>query len=136
GHWNLNPYVSRIWADDGEPHPGPLSTCYQDTSWEAPTFWIPMLPNGACGGRPGYPSGGKPADYPIDMNTGISRYMASMQVMPTVQQCDPTRLQAMSAGGMLVVMMDGSVRTVSPSVSATTLALAIVPTDGFPLGSD
>ena len=46
------------------------------------------------------------------------------------------KMQAMSPGGMLVVMMDGSVRSVSTSISTATLARAIVPNDGLPLGDD
>jgi hypothetical protein len=141
--WNSYRYVSRIWAEDGEPLSGPISTCYQDTSHEAPTYWIPMLPNSACGGnRRGYPNmARRPLDYPIETRpglatTGLSRYMTAIQVTPTVAECDPTRLQAMTAGGMLVVLMDGSVRSVNPSISTHTLARAFVPDDGQPLGTD
>jgi hypothetical protein len=132
--WNSYVYVSRIWAEDGEPLSGPISMHYQNTSFEAPTYWI-HIP----GGYPNMAS--RPADYPIDVNKasatyGQSRYMTAIQVMPTIQECDPTRLQAMSAGGMLVVMMDGSVRSVNPNVSTHTLARALVPHDGVVLGSD
>jgi hypothetical protein len=37
---------------------------------------------------------------------------------------------------MLVVMVDGSVRTVAQNVTVNTLAKAVVPNDRFPLGSD
>ena len=42
----------------------------------------------------------------------------------------------MSQSGMLVGLMDGSVRNVSPAVSVHTLAKAIVRDDGFPLPED
>jgi hypothetical protein len=77
-----------------------------------------------------------PFDYPINPATGVSRYMTAMQVMPPVNNCDPTRLQAMSAGGMLTLMVDGHARSVSPSVSINTLAKAFAPNDGFALPSD
>jgi hypothetical protein len=87
--------------------------------------------------RPGYPNmSSKPADYPINPATGNSSYMTPIQAMPTLPQCDPTRLQAMTPGGMLVVLMDGSVRSVSTGTSTRTLAQAIVPGDGFVLGND
>ena len=144
--WNSYIYVSRIWGEDGEPLSGPISTCYQNTSWEAPTFWMDV-PNSPCQTGHGYhPGGGKPPpkDYPINLSNatvngvppGGSFYMKAIQATPTQQQCDPTRLQAMSPGGMLVVMMDGSVRSVSTSMSTATLARAIVPNDGLPLGDD
>jgi hypothetical protein len=62
--------------------------------------------------------------------------MQVIQQTPTRVQCDPTRLQAATDGGMMVVMMDGSVRLVHSSVSTTTLVRAFVPNDGLVLGSD
>jgi prepilin-type N-terminal cleavage/methylation domain-containing protein len=50
--------------------------------------------------------------------------------------CNPCLLQAMSAGGILVSMGDGSSRSVSPSISLTTWQSAIMPADGTILGSD
>jgi hypothetical protein len=83
-----------------------------------------------------YPDPGRPpADYPMDLN-GNSRYMTPIQLTPAPKQCDPTRLQAMNPGGMLAVMMDGSVRVVATGTSTNTLARAVVPNDGFVLGSD
>jgi prepilin-type N-terminal cleavage/methylation domain-containing protein len=134
--WNET-YVSRIWADDGEPLSGPVSNYYQRTSWEAPTYWIDYPNPGNPNTGRGFPNRQQPpADYPINRATGTSLYMLPMQMTPTVQQCDATRLQAMTAGGMLVVMMDGSGRIVTTGVSTDTLARAFVPDDGFPLGSD
>jgi len=48
----------------------------------------------------------------------------------------PDRFSAFSAGGLIVLLMDGSARTVSPTVSATTWANAIQPDDGQVLGPD
>jgi hypothetical protein len=62
--------------------------------------------------------------------------MTAIQSRPTIVQCEPSRLQAMSAGGMLVGLMDGSVRSVSASTNVDTLAKAVVPDDGFPLSGD
>jgi hypothetical protein len=62
--------------------------------------------------------------------------MTAIQNKPTIAQCEPSRLQAMSAGGMLAGMMDGSVRMVSASTSVDTLARAVVPDDGLVLGND
>jgi hypothetical protein len=134
GDWNSYSYVSRIWAEDGEPLPGPVSQNYQVTSWEAPTFWIKT--GSGQGGYDPYPSAAsRQAGYPINA-AGTSTFLSPIQVKPTIQQCDPTGLQAMSGGGMLVVMMDGSVRTVNGNISNASLVRAIVPDDGFSMGND
>jgi prepilin-type N-terminal cleavage/methylation domain-containing protein len=137
GDWNSNIYASHIWAEDG-PIPGPIAEKYIPANndqwirhWLGPVWWITL--------KGGYdPAGGapKPFDYPINPTTGASKYMTAIQSHPTIAQCEPSRLQAMSAGGMMVGMMDGSVRTVSASISVDTLARAVVPDDGFVLGND
>jgi prepilin-type N-terminal cleavage/methylation domain-containing protein len=131
GDWNSNIYASHIWAEDG-PIPGPIAEKYIPGNndqwirhWLGPVWWMTLK----GGGDP------PPPDYPIDLN-GHSNYITAIQAKPTIQQCDPSRLQAMSPGGMLVVLFDGSVRSVSAGISLDTLARAIVPNDGFPLGSD
>jgi len=58
------------------------------------------------------------------------------QMSPTVANCNDRDLQAMDAGGCLVSMLDGSVRTVNSSVSGTTWYAAMWPKDGMVLGSD
>jgi hypothetical protein len=135
GDWNSYVYVSHIWAEDGEPLPGPVSQKYQVTCWEAPTFWISTgSPNSGFDPYPSAASTG--AGYPINLGTGTTGFLAPIQMRPTIQQCSPTGLQAMSPGGMLVVLVDGSVRSVNTSVSVNTLAKAILADDGFTLGSD
>jgi prepilin-type N-terminal cleavage/methylation domain-containing protein len=137
GNWNTYQYASRIWGEDSDGScfacPGPVTEYYGNNgAWESPAWWMRLQGTGATYDDPSRP----PADYPIDRTTGLSRYMTAIQVMPPVGNCDPTRLTAMSAGGMLVLMMDGSCRNVSPSVSTQTLAKAFVPNDGIPLPSD
>ncbi|MBX9578761.1 MAG: DUF1559 domain-containing protein [Gemmataceae bacterium] len=137
GDWNSNIYASRMWAEDG-PNPGPIAQRYDEGDinvyirrWLGPVWWIAL--------KGGYDPGAgvpKPRDYPIDPATGLSVYMTAIQQKPTVQQCEPSRLQAMSPGGMLVVMMDGSVRSVNSGVSTHTLAKALVADDGLVLGGD
>ena len=137
GDWNSNIYASRMWAEDG-PNPGPIAQRYDEANydtyirrWLGPVWWIAL--------KGGYDPGAgvpKPKDYPIDPATGLSAYMTAIQNKPPINQCEPSRLQAMSPGGMLVVMMDGSVRSVNTSVSTSTLAKALVPDDGLPMGSD
>jgi hypothetical protein len=137
--WNTYRYVSHIWGEDSDGScfacPGPVTQNYGNNgAWQSPAFWMNLqLVSGAQMPDPGTP----PAGYPINPATGDSAFLPyPIQMKPTQKQCDPTALQAMSAGGMLVVMMDGSVRSITPNVTRPTLARAIVPNDGFVLGSD
>jgi prepilin-type N-terminal cleavage/methylation domain-containing protein len=134
GTWDSNIYASHMWAEDG-PIPGPIAEAhiYNDNNqwirhWLGAVWWITL--KGGYDPRTGPP---KPADYPMDA-TGHSPYMTAIQSQPTIAQCDPARLQAMSPGGMLVGMLDGSVRTVSASTNPDVLARAVIPNDGFPQG--
>jgi len=62
--------------------------------------------------------------------------LSPAQSNPSAANCNPCLLQAPSAGGILVGLGDGSVRSVSTGVSAATWGNAIQPNDGNPLGSD
>jgi prepilin-type N-terminal cleavage/methylation domain-containing protein len=61
---------------------------------------------------------------------------ATPQLVPLVANCNSSNLQALDAGGTLVVMADGSVRPVSPSITGTTWFAAMFPDDGMVLGPD
>ena len=134
--WNSNIYVSRIWAEDGAPLPGPVTQHYggndAQLAWEAPTFWIDLA---GLGSYPNFNS--PPPNYPINLATGQPwPGLTPIQAKPSIKQCNPKGLQASSSGGMLVVLMDGSVRNVSTSISLPTLARVIDPKDGLVLGND
>ena len=58
------------------------------------------------------------------------------QSVPTTTQCDFFRPQAMSAGGCVVGMCDGSIRVASTSVSEPTWRLLLSPDDGQVLPGD
>jgi prepilin-type N-terminal cleavage/methylation domain-containing protein len=132
GNWDSNVYASHIWAEDG-PIPGPIAEKYIPNNndqwirhWLGPVWWITIK-----GGYDPTP----PPGYPMDAS-GHSTYMTAIQSRPTMAQCDPSRLQAMTAGGMLAGLMDGSVRNISTSMNTDTLAKAVIPNDGFPPGPD
>jgi prepilin-type N-terminal cleavage/methylation domain-containing protein/prepilin-type processing-associated H-X9-DG protein len=63
---------------------------------------------------------------------------SKFQVQPTpfLGNCDPTRTSTPHPGGMVVGMADGSVRTLSPSMSGATWWAAVTPSGGEVLGSD
>lgn len=58
------------------------------------------------------------------------------QVQPHPKQCDPTRTSTPHSGGVQVGLVDGSVRTLSPSMSGATWWATVTPAGGELLGSD
>lgn len=54
----------------------------------------------------------------------------TFQVRPPVNECDPTVPQTPHPGGMLVAMLDGSVRTVRGGVSEAVFWAAVTPAGG------
>jgi prepilin-type N-terminal cleavage/methylation domain-containing protein len=141
GDWNSYKYVSHIWAEDSDGScfacPGPVTEFYNNAgAWQSPAWWMAIGPGGSKFGVQFPNPQSPPGDYPIDRVTGSSRYIMAIQPSPSIKECDPTRLQALSAGGMLVQMMDGSVRTIATNINLDTLARAVVPNDGFTLGTD
>jgi prepilin-type N-terminal cleavage/methylation domain-containing protein len=58
------------------------------------------------------------------------------QNKPTVANCHHYMPQAIHTAGCMVAMTDGSIRSVSPSISSTTWYYAMHPADGFVLGPD
>ena len=75
-------------------------------------------------------------------NTYSNRGLTSkFQVQPapnpaTTSSCDNTRPSSAHAGGMNVLLMDGSVRFLSPAITANTWWAACTPAGGETLGSD
>jgi prepilin-type N-terminal cleavage/methylation domain-containing protein len=58
------------------------------------------------------------------------------QVKPSPTNCDPTRAATAHAGGMLVGLVDGSVRSLAPTMSGKTWWAAVTPAGGEVLGPD
>lgn len=58
------------------------------------------------------------------------------QVGVSPNYCNQQLVQGFSAGGIMVGLFDGSVRLVAQGISSPTWTHALVPNDGFPLGSD
>jgi prepilin-type N-terminal cleavage/methylation domain-containing protein len=76
---------------------------------------------GMCGNPPTWPYYYTPANY-------LS--LPLPQIKPSINACDPSRLQSPYAGGVLVGLGDGSVRLVSSGVSSYSWNLAFNPADG------
>jgi prepilin-type N-terminal cleavage/methylation domain-containing protein len=58
------------------------------------------------------------------------------QPTPFLGNCDPTRTSTAHAGGMVVGMVDGSIRVLSPGISGDTWWAVVTPSGGEVLGSD
>lgn len=69
---------------------------------------------------------------PVDTSLNLT----SIVEVPNGTQCISTNMQARGAGTCLVGLGDGSVRSVTPDISAPTLSNALNPADGNTLGSD
>jgi prepilin-type N-terminal cleavage/methylation domain-containing protein len=133
-------YVERIWNEDGQ-NSGPCAECNQvcgklvdknagnrnvPNVRFVPAWWA-YYQNGS---QIGFPTHTKPPPgYPV-------LYIPLPQVAPPIQACNPRFVQAYNQGGIQVLMVDGSVKGVSPSVSQLTWAYAIMPDDGQVLGGD
>jgi prepilin-type N-terminal cleavage/methylation domain-containing protein len=61
---------------------------------------------------------------------------SKFQVQPSQGNCDPTRAATAHPGGIQVGLVDGSVRTLAPSLSGATWAAAVTRAGGEVLGSD
>jgi prepilin-type N-terminal cleavage/methylation domain-containing protein len=63
---------------------------------------------------------------------------SKFQVQPTpfLGNCDPTRAATAHAGGILVGLVDGSVRTLAPTMSGATWWAAVTPSGGEVLAPD
>lgn len=62
--------------------------------------------------------------------------VATFQVRPRLQDCLPELPQTPHRSGMLVAMADGSVRTYTPTMTATTYWASVTPAGGEVLGND
>jgi len=68
--------------------------------------------------------------------TTSSRPGLTFQVAPRLDECDPGLASTPHSAGILVGLVDGSVRTVSRHVSETTFWGAVTPNGGEVLGND
>jgi prepilin-type N-terminal cleavage/methylation domain-containing protein len=113
-------YVERIWGEDGQ-NSGPRAQVYNTNVFFVPAYWVPVAQDPVA------------AAYPF--RTG-DLAVSSIQVSPSKIQCDPTRLATFGASGLQTLLVDGSVRTIKPTITPLTLNRALVPDDGNVLGND
>jgi prepilin-type N-terminal cleavage/methylation domain-containing protein len=133
--WNSSTtYAERSWQEDGA-LPGPVTQFHSSgNAFCSPAYWVD--PRTSPWNASGFDAPRNiPANYPIDRITGVTGFNPP-QSAPPVRLCDPGRLQSFTAGGIQVVLMDGSVRAVTTTASPTTWVRALVPNDGLTLGND
>lgn len=68
--------------------------------------------------------------------SGSTFLVDKFQVSPQSGSCDYRRATAFTPGGCQVLLADGSVRNISPDISASTWSSACLPADGGVLGTD
>lgn len=132
-------YAERSWQEDGDGAlPGPISQYHtRQKAWTCPSYWVPGGTTGGGGGAGGFDNSNViPADYPLNKTTGLTTYFQVPQIKPSINQCDPKRLQSLTASGIQALLMDGSVRSISTNLPPEMWVRALVPNDGFVLGSD
>lgn len=77
------------------------------------------------------------ADEPLgDYLPGSPAPAVTFQARPSIAECDARLAQSPYSSGMLVALADGSVRTVTASISAATYWAAVTPSGGEVLGAD
>ena len=126
---NTKVYTERNWQEDG-PAGGPIGQFHDggNTVYALPYYWVDS--------PSGFQEGTIPANYPLDRKTGVVVYPTIVQQAPVVNNCQPRLLQTIGSGGLQVLLMDGSVRSISASASVDVWARGLVPDDGLPMPSD
>jgi prepilin-type N-terminal cleavage/methylation domain-containing protein len=125
--WARGPWVrgTSQWADGVGGN--------SDAWWDNPVFDSPnTAPNPCSGGLCGPRSD---PNFRQNWNGGVVN-PGGIQAQPIPGGCDYRRLQALHGQVMNTGLGDGSVRTVSSSISALTWKLVCSPNDGLVLSSD
>jgi prepilin-type N-terminal cleavage/methylation domain-containing protein/prepilin-type processing-associated H-X9-DG protein len=132
---NRQRYRANVWNEDGQ-NSGPIAQNYTAFAWEIPAWWVSY--KGSCNGGPNW--GGNPGKVPSIGPLPAQRYPLwyPMSFVPLPQsapnwktQCDPSRLQSLTSGGLGVLFADGSVKNVNTNITQLTWAMLIVPDDGL-----
>lgn len=76
------------------------------------------------------------SDFVFSPKFGLFDSTRTFQVVPRQGECSPFLAQTPHRSGMIVAMMDGTVRTLAPSMSHTTYWAAVSPNGGENLGPD
>jgi len=121
-------YVEHIWGEDGQ-NCNAIAQAHTAQVFFIPAYFFPI---GTSGADP------LPSNYPFDstVNPKTCAYANLPQTNPPIANCDPTRTQSLTSGGIQVLMMDGSVRAVATTIARETWWRVIIPNDGDPIPSN
>jgi prepilin-type N-terminal cleavage/methylation domain-containing protein len=126
--WSRGPATSNSpWAD-GSRSVGQAAYPEGTAWWDNPAFDTPLSDSTHYGPR-------SDPNFRQNWNGGVVN-PGGIQGNPFPNGCDFRRLQALHGSVMTAGLADGSVRTVSSSISAQTWLLVCNPSDGIPLGPD
>jgi prepilin-type N-terminal cleavage/methylation domain-containing protein len=130
GSSNTIMYLERYAVCNGQ---GPNRYAAADT--ETPSYFWPSSPSQSQAQANNWVGSTGP-NYPTGINAAPAPDAYLPQWRPADNQCQTISVQSYSAGGIQVSLGDGSVRSVTPSISATTWSYALTPADGNPLPPD
>jgi hypothetical protein len=116
-------------------------TCGNGGDLHGSSTWGSLWADANSVWRPGFnlgrSKGGYTSSAPLNVSLATYPPAKKFQMQPQfILNCDPEVPQSPHTGVLLVAMCDGSVRGVSPAVSANTWAGVNDPRDGAVLGSD
>jgi prepilin-type N-terminal cleavage/methylation domain-containing protein len=117
----------------------PAGGNYAGDMMSPPTTLVPNVPFfGIQGVNGGGPNNLPPSQPPSSDSNGSGAFTGEIfQTRPAQPACiNMYTPQAMSSSGISASLFDGSVRTVSTSISVNSWWLAVQPNDGQPLGAD
>jgi prepilin-type N-terminal cleavage/methylation domain-containing protein len=125
-----NSSITTTWLDGADPdNPGTDPGAYPlgYSFWDNPAFDQPLVDSTHYGPR---------SDPNFRQNWNGVPNPGGIQGSPLPMACDYRRLQALHGSVMNVGLADGSVRTVSSSISASTWQIVCNPNDGLIPGAD
>jgi prepilin-type N-terminal cleavage/methylation domain-containing protein/prepilin-type processing-associated H-X9-DG protein len=125
--WTRGPWVmeTSAWADG--------VGFNSDAWWDNPVFDSPTTPLNPCASSICGPR--SDPNFRQNWNGGVVN-PGGIQRNPLPTRCDYRRLQALHGNVMNTALADGSVRTISADISASTWAIVCNPKDGLTPGSD
>jgi len=131
GTSNTVMYMERYTVCNGS---GPITYLTTYGAGSQPASYYPS--NGGSGaGAPTWGATGSAPNY----TSGVTTPAPDVQLpqwRPTDNQCNTSMVQSYSSGGIQTALADGSVRSITPTISLTTWSYALTPADGNAMPPD
>jgi prepilin-type N-terminal cleavage/methylation domain-containing protein len=142
GNWNWTPYASLPKSfRDGTSNTVMYMERYTMCNGQGPISFMNLnSPPCPQTGNSYYPctsnTSWSPSSAPTYTSVGPAPDVQLPQWRPADNQCNTNQVQAYSSGGLQASLADGSVRTITPTISLTTWSYALTPADGNPMPPD